>query len=194
MTDVKQCAQQKNSSEVTNFVQNVLRKSNHSILKYIRVMLVQHSLDPSQAMDIFLEAYNRALRYEKKIAIPEAWLKSVCLNIIREKKRDQQRHEELDDCYHHSLPSLGQKNWFDLDDAFVQGLPVSSYNHRLIEEWEKLSERERQVLTLRFILELSWKSVSDVRSSEEAKPVTEASVRKQGNRALKKLREGLEAN
>jgi len=176
------------SANVKSKLQAILDAGNHPIAKYVSRLLFQYKLDPSLVFDILNEAFIRSHTYKKHIVNPEAWLKVVCFNIVRETKRDQQRHVPIDDD-RSPLPQLIHLDHPDLDDVFIKNHPIIFYKDALAEAWAKLDADQKLILGMRILEDKSWKQVAESLTLVSIKLVSESTARQRGNRALAALKE-----
>lgn len=173
----------------------ILGSVNHPTAKYIRRLLFKYNLDPSLIYDVLHEVYIRFMRGKKSIDNPQAWLKVVSLNVIREMKREQQRitpHDIDDD--HSPLHQLAIESEQEVDETFIQDHPIDFYSDELSKAWESLNQDQRLILTMRILEDKSWKQVSLALSQLAPKPVSESTARQKGNRALAALKQQLVSN
>ena len=164
--------------------------NNHPSAKHIRRYLFKYNLDQSLISDVLHEVYIRFTRNKKPIDNPQAWVKVVALNVIREMKREQQRiaPDDIDDD-HSPLHQLALDSEHEVDEVFIKDHPIDFYSDELSKAWESLSQDQRLILTMRILEDKSWKQVSLALSLLAAKPVSESTARQKGNRALAALKQ-----
>ena len=171
-------------------IKEILDRSNHPTTKYISRLLFQYKLDPSLVLDVLNAAYIRSTKCDKEINNPDAWLKVVCLNIIRELKREQDRHEPIDDD-RSPLTQMIHLDHLELDDVFIKDRPIDFYKESLAKAWAALDSDQQLILCMRIIEDKSWKEVAKALSLVNLKPVSESTARQKGHRALADLRKKL---
>lgn len=108
--------------------------------------------DPTLAEEITQEAFYRALRSWPKVSKldhPVAWMMVVALNRGRDVVRRRRRDDE-------KAPSLSRTD--------VQGAMDSDVHDRMeiVDLLSKVSERQRAVLVLRYIAQLSVSEIAEV--------------------------------
>ena len=170
--------------------------SSHSVeeglprlLLFIKRSLRQFHLDSRQEGDILNEAYLRTRKQIEggtKINNIPAYLRGVCLNIIREDDRQNRRDKDLSKRLINNDPPIASPPTPLDEDIPNPGIEM------LLESWEKLSPAEREILILRIVKGLSWKDVTSVLNSKpenQNNPLSESTVRQRGSRTLRKLRQ-----
>lgn len=159
-----------------------------SLIRFIRGRSVQYKLNLNQHQpeDILIQACIRGIEYiereEKEIVKLEVWLRITCLNILREKVRENIRNERVIETY--------------TAQYLVEEIDVNSQD-KLITEIEqvntffwKLSTEDQEILDLRFIQHLSYKEIKD-HFLLKGENINVNALRKRTSRALERLREKL---
>jgi RNA polymerase sigma factor (sigma-70 family) len=154
-----------------------------SLFSYIQRLLGQFRLKTAyEVKDILVEVYARgivALAKGKTIDNPQAWIKRVALNVIREFRRDADRVEynSLDEQPYLAASAEDHLSKMILeDDAKI-----------ILQAFESLSEDDRFILDLRIVHGLSWQEISE-HMAIQGIDVTENALRQKGFRALRRLR------
>ncbi|WP_036489762.1 RNA polymerase sigma factor [Myxosarcina sp. GI1] len=165
-------------------------ESTRKIFFFIKRSLRQFKLDGQlQESDILLDSY---LRVRKKIESGEsiqnmpAYLNRVAFNIIREKSKKQKKSEDL----HIRLIN----NEHGHPDTTSETDGSDSYQiTSLLKALEELKSEDFELIQLRIVKGLSWNEISDYLNSsqdnENQKKLSTRTLRKRGERALKRLRE-----
>lgn len=161
------------------------------VYSYIKRTLRQFNLDRICSVEeIISEVYVRgiaSIEAGKTIDKPLAWLKVTCLNVIREMSRS--RNNQL-----HRLQGL-DSDWIE-HEALMHNLAddstVDEFIHAKLaairDSLSQLSLKEQELLRLRFAEGLSWKQVGDRLAVSGWQFQDEVTLRKQGSRAIKRLR------
>jgi RNA polymerase sigma factor (sigma-70 family) len=145
-----------------------------------RTLSVFHLLGFHSEMEVLSEVYLRAscLIHEQGTTIdtPSAWVRKTAHNVIREWSRKRQRSTALD--------------WEVIDER------EENHSHRLALEndlaildkaWQSLTAKEQRLLTLKIDQNLSWPEIGAIYAMD-GNPITEAALRQNKARILKKLR------
>ncbi len=179
------------SNAVMALIKEALDNRNHPIIKCVGRFLSQHSLNASLVDDILSDAYIRASQCSTSITNPEGWLRKVCLNIVRERKRDQQRfmYDDLDE-QNLSMIHLDQP---ELEEVTINGHPISFYEEALRKVWEDLPSDQRVILGMRHLQDKSWQEVAKAVAKNSSKSVNETTIRQRGHRAITSLKNKLES-
>jgi RNA polymerase sigma factor (sigma-70 family) len=164
-----------------------LLKPNHpsaaSMGAFIRRLLRQFGLHKIYAeADILSEIYVRGYKLTQGgviIVNPHAWSKSTAFNIVRELSRKHRQKERR-------FEELTENTWDKSEHPPIEADAKTDVAilHRALQE---LEPEEQRLLTLKIVDELSWVEIRNLLSLE-GKTVSEATLRKQKERALKKLR------
>lgn len=134
-----------------------------------------------EAREIIAEAFIRGIKQiesGKLIETPLAWLRTTCLNVIRDFRREQDRAER---------PKLDPTSWEGGDQVLAE-LMLQEDLESIALAAQKLTPEEQALLYERVCKEQSWQEVSESISTDES-PVSCGTVRQRGSRALKKLRQ-----
>ena len=155
--------------------------SGISLFAFIRRGLKRFHLDSLHSVrEVLSEVYIRAYRliHDESVAIinPLAWVKRGAFNVIREWSRKQQRLAPLDT---------------DVMDEVVHS-PVEPEDLNtdimiLNRAWQELDPDEQILFQLKILQALPWREISNLYALE-GKPLSEAALRKQKERALQRLR------
>jgi DNA-directed RNA polymerase specialized sigma24 family protein len=154
-----------------------------TLMAFTRRLLIQFHLDQLYSEnDVLNEVYLRGVKQIEsgtEIKLPSAWIKRTAFNVIRELSRTQKRYEsaELD-----QLPALEQPSALTLD------FPDESDVRQLLASFKTLSKSDQEILQLRLINNLSWQEVSQRLEARTGTLQDIQSLRKRGERALRRLR------
>lgn len=181
----------KSSEIIEKFNQSIeiLFKPNNSharsLLAFVRRTLWQFHLNKSYSeMEILIEAYLRGIHYLQKpsgktISNPGAWVRVTAYNIIREysRKRKVQRSRIV-----HTQSDFSLLDSTEVADETVTALNIAA----VFEAFKKLRHNDRKIIELRYLENRSWK---DIREKLEEPKILISTLRKRGQRALKRLRQ-----
>jgi RNA polymerase sigma factor (sigma-70 family) len=112
---------------------------------------------------------------------PLAWMRTTCLNVIRDLRKKQDKAEN---------PKIDGELWEPGDGVF-SSLMVQEDRQALKRAMATLTPEERQILCARFINQWSWKQVSQFLSKDSPLPI--GTVRQRGARTIVKLRKAYES-
>jgi len=174
-------------------VQFLLKPNNphaRSLLAFIKRTIYQFELQVYiTEIDIFVEAYLRGVRYtqqnQEHIRQPKAWMRRTAYNIIRECKRDRLRYSAA---AFDELMDQGS----DADDGGSSGTvdddAITTAIDGVLQALEALSPGDRNLIQWKVVEGLTWPQVQArlVKLGEER--VSQATLRKRGQRALERLR------
>jgi DNA-directed RNA polymerase specialized sigma24 family protein len=184
------------SSETQQFnhdVQFLLKPKNpqaRSLLAFIQRTIRQFELQGYVTeVDIFVEAYLRGVKYtqqhQEEIRQPKAWMRHTAYNIIREWKRDRQHYSAVafDELMGQgaamaeaaSSPSIDE----DVIDQALEAVQTAL---------EGLSPGDRNLIQWQLIEGLTWQQVQVRLLDQGEDPISLATLRKRGQRALERLR------
>jgi RNA polymerase sigma factor (sigma-70 family) len=156
-----------------------------SLNSYIKQRARIWKVDHLDTYEIFIEGVARGIAYIDKtgqpIKVPEAWLRKVCLNILRDetdkvikgRKEAERQNHELRDAYKAQAHS-GQP---DLIDHFEHA----------DEALNSLSPKDRELIKLRFFESKTYEQIQHYYELQE-EVVSITALRKRESRALKRLR------
>ena len=169
-------------------------ETSKNLIFFIRRSLRQMDLYPEcHESDILVEAYLRTRQQildGKEIRNFPAYLARVSQLIVFEKRRQKKRGYGLNQ----KLTRAEEDNRLGPEDAYIEGIAQEVIDS-LRNAFESLSERDKQVLTLRVVKGYSWKEVACSFVELEIEPQYSDSLipklRTQGKRALAKLRKGM---
>lgn len=170
--------------------------STQKIFKFVQGRLYQFKLASfTEASIIVTEAY---MRIQKKIrqedleisSLP-GYFKSVCYNIIREKKQEYIRHSNLKQKAKRSYEATWEDNSYD-------DLINEEITSKIIDFFSRLSEVDQEIMILRILKSLSWQEISLILQQKYGSceiSFSAQSLRQRFSRILKKIREdGLSMN
>lgn len=181
--------QEKQLKLLTTLVSDTLSEkqdeSTRKIFFFIKRSLRQCNLDGQiQESDILIEAY---LRVRKKIESGEfvqnmpAYLNRFAFNIIREKIKEQKKTDNL---YTHLI-----NNNHGISDITSGIDETDNYKiNILVKAIEELKSEEFELIKLRIVKGLSWQEISEYLSYIKRQKISPTTLRKRGERALKRLR------
>jgi RNA polymerase sigma factor (sigma-70 family) len=154
-----------------------------ALFSYIQRLLCQFRLKNAyEVKDIVVEVYARAIKAIANgvvIDSPQAWIKRVALNVIREFRRaaDKINYTSLDE-----YPHLGASGEDHLSQMILKD-DISI----IFQAFEELSEQDQMILNLRIVHGLSWQEISR-ELSLSGETISENNLRQKGFRALRRLR------
>ena len=154
------------------------RKSSIVLAHSIKRSLKQFHLEQVDFYDVVSEVYLRGtnkINSGVNIKNPGAWIRVTSLNVIKEMSRLQQKEQANSKVIE---VQVDPKSCEENNNVQLGILKQSLKN---------LSEKDRQILELRFFKNLSWKEIVDYLTST-GEMLTEANARKKGSRALKNLK------
>ncbi|MEM1308648.1 MAG: hypothetical protein AAF722_16735 [Cyanobacteria bacterium P01_C01_bin.70] len=168
-------------------------KTSSNLIFFIRRSLNQVGLYPDwQESEILVEAYLRVRRQinaGKTIHNLPAYLARTSQLIILEKYRLRQRHVRI------AQKLSGRRSReLAIEAPYTESVNQTTIN-LMWSSFDSLSERDQQVITLRIIRGHSWKEIAYILVELGIEPKHTAALimklRKQGERALEKLRKGM---
>ncbi len=190
MTNQEFSPQKEQLDLLNKLINNILSQegdeSTRKIFFFIKRILRQFRLDSQlQESEILIDAY---LRIREKIKSGEsiknisAYLNRVSYNIVREHSKKQKRSEKL----HGRLLDNGYGH-----PDIILGGDSSNYDKItiLLESLKKLKNEDLEILQLHIVEGLSWEEIRGYFSSCKGKKLSNSALRKQGERALRRLRE-----
>lgn len=154
------------------------RESSIVLAHYIKRSLKQFHLEKVDFYDVVSEVYLRGtnkINFGENIKNPGAWIRVTSLNVIREMSRKQQKEQADSEFIERQVCSKSCEENNEVQLAILK------------QSLKSLSEKDRQILELRFFQNLSWKEVVDTLAST-GEILTEENARQRGSRALKKLK------
>lgn len=162
-----------------------------SFFRFIQSKLHQFRLSKHyKAREILTETYLRGIKvYQKgdEIKNKSAWIRSTAYNVIRELRRDldKHRHDDLDEI---SMPQaiayLSSQH-----DSSSEDQPDEDTLSAMKLAFSDLSLEDRALLSLKVLQELSWKEVRNQLNRCWSKVPTEGALRQRKRRALQRLAE-----
>ncbi|MEM6840004.1 MAG: hypothetical protein AAF609_24610 [Cyanobacteria bacterium P01_C01_bin.120] len=168
-------------------------KTSINLILFIRRSLNQAGLYPDwQESEILVEAYLRVrgqINAGKAIHNLPAYLTRTSQLIVLEKYRHRQRHVKI-------AQKLSGSKGDDLaiEASYTEGVNQTTIN-LLWRSFEALSERDQRVITLRIVKGYSWKEIAyilvELGIEPKYTPALIMKLRKQGERALEKLRKAM---
>lgn len=177
-------------------IQSLLKRQNshaRSLYYFIKRGLKQFNLDSLYTeIDIFNQAYLRGVNLTKSgtaIKNPKAWMRTTAFNVIRELSRSHQRdhsvvYDELVEADQAKLEiaSIQMENFLVSDEVIETDLQAVWL------AWQELDLKDRLIIDLKFIRDLSWKEIRQ-HLLDLGEPIqTETALRKRGQRAIERLR------
>jgi len=154
-----------------------------ALFSYIQRLLCQFRLKNAyEVKDIVVEVYARAIKAIATGAVinsPQAWIKRVSLNVIREFRRaaDKINYTSLDE-----HPHLGASG-----EDYLSQMILKDDISIIFQAFEELSEQDQMILNLRIVHGLSWQEIS-CKLSLNGETMSENNLRQKGFRALRRLR------
>jgi len=152
---------------------------NSYIKKRTRIWKVDH-LD---TYEIFIEGVKRGIEYIEKtgqpINIPEAWLRKVCLNILRDEMDKLIKERKESDRQKHDLRNAAKDHSHQPD--------LMDHLEYADEALSSLSPKDRELITLRFFESKTYEQIQHYYELQE-EVVSITALRKRESRALKRLR------
>lgn len=154
------------------------------LFAHIKRYLKQFNLDNyGEEGAVLNEAYMRAYGAIESGQVIEnlyCWLKGTSFNIVREMSRDKRRFV---DCEQGEIAvALQEEDYYALDGATVKAARAAL---------AQLKSKERLLLELRILKNLSWKQVGEALVAEGEKAASEVALRQRGHRALEHIRKRL---
>lgn len=178
-------------------VQYLLQPQNpyaRALLAFIRRTIRQFRLESYiTEIDVFVEAYLRGVNYTRstgeRILQSRAWLRKTAYNIIREWQRDQAKYCDaaFDELLEQGTVGYHQDPAQEL--AGQEGEWIQEEIKRVIEAFRALDEDDRTLIQWKIIENLSWQTIHDRLLAQGEPPVSLATLRKRGQRALERLRQ-----
>ena len=154
------------------------RKSSIVLDRFIRRSLKQFHLEQVDFYDVVPEVYIRGTKLIASgvdIKNPGAWIRRTAYNVIREMSRKQQKEQANSELIE---LQVAPENCEETNEIELNILKQSL---------QDLSEKDRQILELRFFQNLSWKQVVTYLAAT-GEILTEANARQRGKRALSRLK------
>lgn len=161
--------------------------SGRSMFAFIRRSLRQFHLETrwSEACilnETYLRAYALIVEKRKPIQVPLAWIRVTAYNVIMELSRDQRKLISIEENMLADWSrGVSATSHFDANSSLTHDLDV------LRKAFQNLESEEQRLLNLKIIEGLSWREIRNYLALE-GKECTEAALRKQKERALRKLR------
>jgi RNA polymerase sigma factor (sigma-70 family) len=175
-------------------VQFLLKPNNphaRSLLAFIQRTIGQFGLQAHvTAIDVFVEAYLRGVRYtqqrQEQIRQPKAWMRSTAYNIIREWKRDRQRYSAAAFDELMEQPPTPDP---DTQPARIDDSAIEEAIDSVLVALAALSPSDRDLIQWKVIEGLSWQQIQARLIARQEGLVSQATLRKRGQRALERLRQ-----
>ncbi len=181
------------TQQFSHDVQFLLKPNNphaRSLLAFIKRTINQFGLTAYiTEVDIFVEAYLRGVRYtqqhQEPIHQPKAWMRRTAYNIIRECKRDRQRYSAAAfDELMAQPPAIDSAPPPAVDEEALHTALTS-----VLTALGSLSPDDRDLIRWKVIEGLTWKQVQAQLIARGDEPISHATLRKRGQRALERLRQ-----
>ncbi|PSN12034.1 hypothetical protein C7293_21875 [filamentous cyanobacterium CCT1] len=174
-------------------VQFLLKPNNphaRSLLAFIKRTIHQFGLEVYiTEIDIFVEAYLRGVRYtqqnQEHILQPKAWMRRTAYNIIRECKRDRLRYSAA---AFDELMDQGPAEAEGPTPGAVDDEAISRAINAVLQALEALPQGDRDLIQWKVVEGLSWQQVQARLVAAGGDRVSQATLRKRGQRALERLR------
>ncbi|MGB3308652.1 MAG: sigma-70 family RNA polymerase sigma factor [Nodosilinea sp.] len=174
-------------------VQFLLKPNNphaRSLLAFIKRTIHQFGLQVYiTEIDIFVEAYLRGVRYtqqnQEHIHQPKAWMRRTAYNIIRECKRDRLRYSAV------AFDELMHQGPAEADGTAPEAISdeaIGNAVNAVLQALEALSPSDRNLIQWKVVEGLTWTQVQARLVAEGEDRVSQATLRKRGQRALERLR------
>ncbi|MEO1348890.1 MAG: sigma-70 family RNA polymerase sigma factor [Cyanobacteria bacterium J06635_15] len=165
--------------------------TSRKLILFIRRSLNQVGLyNEWSEHEILLEAYLRAherIKAGEVIDNLPGYLNRVSHFLILEKNKHRRRRQNI----RQKLSGFTSETMFFPETSYLDGVGADTVNF-LLAAFEALSERDQQILVLRTVKGYSWKEIAysmvENGIAEECTDSLVAKLRKQGERALDKLR------
>ncbi len=162
------------------------RKMFFSVQKRLRQFHLEsyHSAD-----EVLIEAYLRThLQLEEGREIDNllSWMNSVSYNIIHEYSRRSKRNTNI---LKKNTKEIATFSGEMTSPAYIN----ESMINKLVLTMNSMSERDREILNLRVGMGLKWREVKDRLSKTQQIDISESTLRKQGERALHRLRRAFDS-
>ncbi|MGB3137842.1 MAG: hypothetical protein WBG38_05855 [Nodosilinea sp.] len=175
-------------------VQFLLKPNNphaRSLLAFIKRTIYQFGLQVYVTeIDIFVEAYLRGVRYtqqsQEQIRQPKAWMRRTAYNIIRECKRDRLRYSAA------AFDELMEQGSTEAEGTAPSGVAddvIIGAMNTVMQALEALSPGDRSIIQWKVVDGLTWTEVQERLIAEGEDRVSQAALRKRGQRALERLRQ-----
>lgn len=152
----------------------------------VKRMLYQFHLSGAyEVREIITEAYTRGVSKIDRgepIDIPLAWLRTTCLNVIRDFHRAQKKLDQ---------PKFDGEAYTP-GDAAMSDLIVQEDIVSIQIAAQNLSRQELKLLSARIFQRMSWQEIGESLCDENDLPIKPGTARQRGSRALKKLRQHYE--
>jgi DNA-directed RNA polymerase specialized sigma24 family protein len=149
----------------------------------VKRMLYQFRLAGTyEEKEILAEAYSRGIKKIEDgvlIEIPLAWLRTACLNVIREFSKKQKA----------SLKPKFDKEPWEIGDTVLTELMLQEDLKAIVLAAKNLTSEERHLLCLRVFSRWTWQKIGESLTVEGEPPISAGTARKRGSRSLRKLRE-----
>jgi DNA-directed RNA polymerase specialized sigma24 family protein len=185
-----------NPSETQQFnrdVQFLLKPNNphaRSLLAFIQRTIRQFGLQAHiTEIDIFVEAYLRGVKHtqqhQEEIRQPKAWMRRTAYNIIRECKRDRMHYSTL------AFDELMDQGRLLVDASSPSGVEDDVIIHAIdsvLQAVNTLSSSDRALIQWKVIEGCSWQEVQTRLIAQGEERVSQAALRKRGQRSLERLR------
>lgn len=156
-----------------------------SLFRFLAYWSKRLQNDHIDLFNVFTEGVKRGLAYieEKEEAIdkPEAWLRPVCLNILRDEVKHIIREERKSE--HVSYLASSLRHNFLSQPMLVEQFAC------LDEAMQSLSEADRLIIRLKFFEDMKYEDIKTHLSYFQNEDISVAALRKRLSRAVDRLRE-----
>lgn len=128
-------------------------ESADAIFRYCFFRLFDREVAKEFTQEIFLRGWKELNNTDKTVKYPKALLYKIASNMIIDYKR--KKHED-------SLETLQQNGFDAIEHSFRDNIHTKIEYQAIIENINKLPEEYREVITLRYVQELSPKEISEI--------------------------------
>lgn len=140
-------------------VEHIYKKYHHDMLKYAKVQLKKMNVPDyeTEAEDVVQAAFLKISRYIKKIQFDmgegavKSYVFSIVLNEAINSSNEYVATVNIDDCFEVST-----------EDEFFEQLPIKEDYEKVIKSIEKLDDKYRYTLMLRYTHDMSVKEISQL--------------------------------
>ncbi|MGB3616176.1 MAG: hypothetical protein WBA10_20450 [Elainellaceae cyanobacterium] len=184
------------SEQLQATIREILSTSSahpYSFISMVKRFILQYDLDrfthPHEIINI---AYERAIAAEKKqvtIVNYKAWLRSTCLNIVRETSRQHRKELSMNPQSHAFDSLISAENTAETEEDVAQ-LTREQRIHLLLKALEQLIEMRPdigQLMRLRLLNEYDWADIQQI-LAEDGETCKTATLRKRASRGKRLLR------
>lgn len=157
-----------------------------ALLKFLRHYMNKWHIRGKDPYDILLDGISRGLQFIEQTGNPilkaEAWLRSTCLNILKDAVKESIKDEALKKSILLDAIDRGQIN------NPLTGAELLEQLELLQIALKRLPSADRDILQLRFCHEKTYSQIQKYYESLDGQIIQEAALRKRESRALRRLR------